>query len=161
MHGKKPQSRTVDTQDPPLPLYLPNPLGTINVELLAKDYAQAFPKNTKNLDEAMQWLNNEDKYEKLLEKTPKRKRSSFPNRNMENHRDELLASGLLVKTPKNQIKAWCKVFKIPEKRKKRSRLIIESRTLNRAWKTTGKNGLSPYPRTRLPQVSHVRSMESE
>ncbi|CUE72714.1 unnamed protein product [Bodo saltans] len=102
-------------------------------------------------DEALSWLNDEEKYRRLLRGFPRRNRRRFHNTQMIPYIAQLLAAHIIEPCDPHDVCCWTKLFCLPEPSKKRHRLIAETRDLNEGWRRAG------FPYTSLPQPSDIRS----
>ena len=140
------RSRSHEYKD--LPLYIP-PVKAVNVEEIMRR-ARSKGEDVE-LEHAYQWLTQAKLYERLLRASPRRKAPIFNNREMIPHIKQLLAAGYIEVAKKSALKAYCKVFSVAEPEKKRRRLIIEPRELNKRWH-------EGYARTHLPKITAIKEM---
>jgi hypothetical protein len=113
-----------------LPLYAPVLPRVLNVSLILALATRQSEKVQEDLKEAVAWLSDKDKYEKLLRGRPRASRKRFSNTQMIEEIPRLLQSGILKRAVRTDVKALCNFFALPEPEKKRARLIIKPRELN-------------------------------
>ena len=124
-----------------LPPYLPK-MPQIDLQIVED-------LDPKGLKDALEWLTTEKRYENLLRSQPRKTRQFTPTKpDMEDHIELLNEADLLEERNQDEIVTWAKLFLIDEPHKGRSRVIIEPRTLNKAWKLH-------LPHTNLPQLDDV------
>lgn len=127
-------------------LHVPERSGNANVAELLRKMEDADDRR-----ELESIILREEKYLEAARRTPKTRRSQFSNRVREKHREEMIKAGILKETKQHPI-FWCKVFTIPEPAKKRYRLIVEPRDLNKSIQ---------YRKTKLPTVKDMMELVNE
>ena len=128
-------------------LHLPKSAGTANVDLLLKECHPDVAEEIRNI------ISKEDRYRAITNNTPVRERARFNNRLDPEEVDDLLKAGMIrsLSAGENTI-LQCKLFAIPEPGKKRKRLIIEPRDLNKLFR---------YNKTILPNIRHMNRLVSQ
>jgi hypothetical protein len=84
---------------------------------------------------AYTWLRNGNTYRDMLRRIPKRQRSTF-NHTWPEHQTTLLVNAGIIKktTDTTPTSAWVKIFPCVERAKRRKRIIIEPRAVNKAYR---------------------------
>lgn len=132
-----------------LPLYAPTTRKTSFTEISAILSPDEAPHIKR-------WLTDESWYEALLRGSPLKSRPSFTNSLDENDLSKLVGAGIIRKVPKGaqSTKAQCKIFKIPEVAKHRSRFVVEPRAINAAYR---QNETMQCPLFSLPSLADIES----
>ena len=115
-------------QGPPVdyPLYAPF-MNVINLSKIAKLL-------THDELHILEWLSSANPYLYVMKYIPRAERIRYKNPQMLRYVEQMLSAGLIRRTDSKTVKCWCRVFALPEERKKRLRLIVDPRQLNGAVK---------------------------
>jgi hypothetical protein len=108
------------------------------------------------IDETLGWLSNEEKFTKLLRNIPRRKRSRFLNKCPKQDVNQMIQAKIIEKVQAREgpSLAFIKLKSVNERRKKRRRLILETRDINKAIKMATRNKLT---KIKLPMQRDIES----
>jgi hypothetical protein len=112
---------------------------------------------TDNEDRALRWLHDPELYRSVLRGTPREHRTVFNNYLEEQDIDQLLNAGIISEIqPTNTayIKSWVKLFTLLEEQKRRRRVLMEPRDINRNTENLSDFGL----RTHLPSLKDIEAL---
>ena len=128
-------------------LHLPKSAGNANVKLLLKECQPHIAEEIRDI------IPNEDRYRAITNTTPLKERSRFNNRLDQSEVEDLLKAGMIRPlSPGEKIVLQCKLFAITEPAKKRKRLIIEPRDLNKFFR---------FNKTILPNIRHMNRLVTQ
>ena len=119
---EQPRAHVLET--PQLPLYAPI--------MLPLNIAKILSWSSSSCDDVklFSWLSDAGLYRELLRETPRCERQPYQNDHMKPHVKQLLESNILRTFDTQKVKAWCRMFPLPEPKKNRCRLIIDTRQVN-------------------------------
>ena len=119
-------------------IHLPKKAGQANITKLLELCDKATAEEIKDI------IMNEGRYRAIAAEIPKKKRSTFNNKLSVEEIKQLLKAGVIRRLNKGENMVFeCKLFTILEKKKRRKRLIIEPRDLNKLFK---------YMKINLPNI---------